>query len=893
MASLTPGTRLGPYEILADLGAGGMGEVYRARDSKLNRDVAIQVLLPAVANDLDRLARFSREAQVLASLNHPNIAHIHGLEEAGGVTALVLELVEGDDLAQRIARGPLPLDEALPIARQIADALEAAHEQGIIHRDLKPANIKVRPDGTVKLLDFGLAKAMDPAGASSANAMNSPTLSMHATQAGIIVGTAAYMSPEQAAGKPVDKRSDMFAFGVVLLEMLTGRPAFGGETTSHVLAAVLKDEPDWSRLPVSTPQAIRRLLRRCLDKDRRRRLESAADARLDIDDALTTPVPPTGASAGPVVAPRTVWSRALAGLPVPAALVLVLGGVALWMRSPKPPPADSRPLRFLLSEQFPATSGDPFRSFAVSADGRRVVYAAVGGGVRRLYLRDLKTLDATPIAGTDDGDDPFFAPDGRRLGFWTSDALKVVDVDGGSPVTIARPVQDRGATWAPDDTIIYSPATDAGLSRVSAAGGTPQVVATPDSARHERSYRWPHMLPGGDAVLFTVAGSDIVSFDDARIAVRSLKTGEQHDLVRGGSFPVYATAGYLLYARAGAIQAVRFNPAKLAIEGTPATIVEGVATYPSNGAAQYAVSSGGSLLYLRGGADAGPTKTLAWVDRAGRPTPIAVPAAPYQSLSISPDGRLAAVDIDGANANIWILNLARATLTRLTLEWSNNAPFWSADGAHVAFMSARAGVRSLFWQPTEGHADMAPLTPERLSREGSFSSDGRTLVFSGRGADTGSDLWRMPTDDNRRAQPLVQTRFDESEPRFSPDGRWLAYVSNETGRAEVYAQALNGPPRRVRISIDGGDAPVWSRNGGELFYLRGADLMAVTVRAGALDLAPQKPVRLFTTATSFGYDVAADGRFLMAEPVERKSISAPIAVVLNWFEDLKAKVPPT
>ena len=360
------------------------------------------------------------------------------------------------------------------------------------------------------------------------------------------------------------------------------------------------------------------------------------------------------------------------------------------------------------------------------------------------------------------------------------------------------------------------------------------------------------MLPGGDSVLFTIAGSDIVSFDEARIAVRSLKTGEQHELVRGGSFPVYATAGFLLYARAGAIQAVRFNPANTAVEGTPTTIADGVATYPSNGAAQYGISNDGTLLYLRGGADVGPTNTLAWVDRAGRSTPIAVPPAPYQGLTISPDGRHAAVDIDGANANIWILEFARTTLTRLTLEWSNNGPFWAADGAHVAFMSARAGVRSLFWQSTEGHAEMEPLTPGRSAPEGSFSPDGRTLVFSGRSPGTGLDLWLMPTDGNVQARPLVQTRFDEMRPRFSVDGRWLAYVSNETGRAEVYAQALQGSRSRVRISPDGGDAPVWSRDGRELFYLQGADLMAVPVLAGALDLAPQKPVQCSRPPTASG-----------------------------------------
>lgn len=423
-------------------------------------------------------------------------------------------------------------------------------------------------------------------------------------------------------------------------------------------------------------------------------------------------------------------------------------------------------------------------------------------------------------------------------------------------------------------------------------GGTPQLVASPDATKHERSYRWPHVLPGGDAVLFTIAMSDIVSFDDARIAVRSLKTGEQHELLRGGSFARYVAPGCLLYARAGALQAVRLNAAKTAVEGPPMTVVDGITTYPTTGAAQYDISGDGTLLYQRGGPDGGPMNALTWVDRAGRSARLSVPPAAYRQMSISPDGRFVALGIDGANSNIWTLEFGRSTLTRLSLDSSNHTPAWTADGARIAFVSARSGGQSLFWQSIDGHAAAEPLTPGRVAWEGVFSPDGRTLAFEGVSPDTGSDVWVMPMDGNGQARALVQTKFDESSPRFSPDGRWLAYVSNETGAAEVHAQPFPGPGRIVRISTKGGTFPIWSRDGRELYYREGTGLIAVKVSTAAVDLAPQRPELLFRRSTLDRFDVSSDGRFLMMERVEAKVASAPIAIVLNWLEELKSRVRP-
>ena len=642
--SLIPGARLGPYEIAAQIGEGGMGEVYRATDTKLKRDVAVKVLPLALASDPERLARFQREAEVLASLNHPNIAQIHGLEDADGVKALVMELVEGPTLADRIVQGAIPVDEALPIAKQMAEALEAAHEQGIIHRDLKPANIKVRPDGTVKVLDFGLAKALEPTGAMSPGMSQAPTITTPAmTQAGMILGTAAYMSPEQARGKPVDKRADIWAFGAVLYEMLTGKRAFEEEEISDVFVAVLSKEPDWTAL---TPHAtVSFVLHRCLEKDPRRRLRDIGEARLALEGAFETGAPQvTESMATPQPA---AWQRAL--MPATALIIGgVVAGAAVWLvTSPAAP---------TLVRTEVTTSGDAAlridgiqRNLAITRDGSRIVYRGQG----QLLVRALDQLEPTALTGLDDVRGPFVSPDGEWVGFIDRLSLKKVAITGGPPVTLTEMGGGlRGASWGEDGTIIYGtnqPGT--GLQRVSAAGGDPAVLTTPDAERGESRHFWPEILPGGVGVLFTVIhGTETESME---LAVLDLVTMEHRILLAGGSQAQYAATGHLVYGAEGTLRAVPFDLAQLEVTGDPVPVLEGVMTAPTS-AVEFSLSANGSLLYVAGDSEGTVSRTLVWVDRQGREEPLAAPPRSYVNPRLSPDGTRVVLDVRDQEDDIWI-----------------------------------------------------------------------------------------------------------------------------------------------------------------------------------------------------------------------------------------------
>ena len=618
--ALTAGTRLGHYDVTALIGEGGMGQVWQATDTQLGRQVALKILPDAFASDPDRLARFQREAQVLASLNHPNIAQIHGIEEAQGTRALVLELVEGPTLADRIARGPIPLDEALPIARQIAEALEAAHEAGVIHRDLKPANIKVREDGTVKVLDFGLAKALQPE--AGGDPSESPTLTAAATRAGLIMGTAAYMSPEQASGAAVDKRADIWSFGVVLFEMLTGRRTFEGETVSHVLAAVLKTDPEWATLPSGTPAAIDRLLRRCLAKERRKRVPDIAVARIEIDDAIEAPVTEaTDAGAAP---PLQVWQRPMPLAVGMVALLVVTGLVGRSLRSSPEPGAVNRFNYVLPADHLPRRGDNNI--VALSPDGRSFVYNTVDG----LYLRTMGELEARLIPGTEeDLANPFFSPDGQSVAYWTAagNQLKRIAISGGAPVVIADASIPYGASWTTDDTILFG--QPEGILRVSATGGTPEVLIPSEAGERLDG---PHLLPGGDSVLFS-AGT--TSWSAALIVVQSLSSGERTVLVEGGSDARYLQTGHLVYARGGGVFAVALDLDRVTVSGGEVPLVQGVRMGSgATGTANYGVSDEGTLVYLRAGT--APERTLVWVDRAGREEAIGVPPGGYRYPRISP-----------------------------------------------------------------------------------------------------------------------------------------------------------------------------------------------------------------------------------------------------------------
>ena len=911
--ALTHGTSLGPYEILAALGAGGMGEVYRARDTKLNRDVALKILPDAFASDPDRLARFTREAQTLASLNHPNIAAIYGIEESHGVRALVMELVEGADLSLRIARGAIPLDEALPIAKQIAEALEAAHEQGIIHRDLKPANIKVRADGTVKVLDFGLAKAMEPASV-SANAMSSPTLTTPAmTLQGVILGTAAYMAPEQAKGRAVDRRADIWAFGVVLYEMLTGLRLFDAEDTSETLAAVLTRDVSLTTLPAAVPARLRALLRDCLIRDPRQRLRDIGDARIALEQIIagapgevSTPASVTG------VVPA--WRRALPWASTAALAAGLAAVIVLWApwRSAPPP----RVTRTTITTSGPAalTITGIDRDLALSPDGTHVVY--VGNNGTQLFVRPLETLEPVAIASGGSLRGPFVSTDGQWVGFVdNTNTLKKVAITGGPLITLASvDGGSRGATWAPDDTIIFAtdnPAT--GLQRVSAAGGTPEVLTRPDRAQGEADHLWPEILPGGRVVLFTIV-SQTGGLEMARVAVRDLRTGTHKVLLRSGSHGHYVASGpaspkrgeggHLVYVAAGTLRAIPFDPNRLETHGTAVPVPPRLVT-TGTGAGDFAVATDGTLVYVDvPGSFAAHARTLVWVDRTSKEAPVAAPPRAYLHSRLSPDGTRVALAIGDQENELWIWDLRRAMLTRLTLDSGTDwFPVWTPDGRRIIFSSNRGGQPNLWWQAADGTGAAERLTTSSNNQfPTGITPDGTAVVFHELTPTMGRDLLQVALDGTRRVTPLLQTKVDERNGIVSPDGRWLAYDSNSSGSFEIYVRPFpNVGGGQWQVSTAGGRQPLWARSGRELFYV-GADgaLLRVPVEASGATWNAGMPMKLLErryyngSNTGRTYDVSPDGqRFLMikAPGTDAGAATPALIVVQHWDEELKRLVP--
>ena len=881
------GTRLGAYEIREPIGKGGMGEVFRARDVRLGRDVAIKMLPSEVAQVPERLARFRREAQVLASLNHPNIAAIHGLEEHEGQPFLVLELVDGEDLSERLKRGPIPLEEIFDIARQVAEALEEAHNKGVVHRDLKPANIMVTPDGKVKVLDFGLAKAFAAENdGSSPELSQSPTISRQATAAGVILGTAAYMSPEQAKGKQVDKRTDIWAFGAVVYEMLTARQAFSGEDFSETLAAILKEEPDWTRLPAATPAKLNELLRRCLRKDPKRRWHDIADARIEIEEA------PEGEVAE---AP----ARNLRGVLVLAALASIVTGVIVWgvTRSSAPTPLPPLPVMRTVIPLPPGSElGREFDPMlAISPDGQTAAYAVREGGVRRLYLRSMDSLEAQLVPGTEMATMPVFSQDGRWVAFRVGlggGSLKKVSVTGGAPIVITAVGAGRGSAWAPDGTIIFT-RDAAGLARVSSDGGIPETLTTPDRESREKTHRFPHLLPGGSALLFTDGSADIDSFDEASIAVLSLETGERRMLVQGGSNPHYVSTGHLVYARAGAIVAVPFDVTELEVTGPPVTVLEGVAMNPVAGNAEMSLSGTGHLLYAPGGAFTPPHRVV-WVGRDGETEPLTQSTGYFASTALSPDERRLAIFVTGANNSIWIYDIARATMTRLVSGFENLFPIWTPSGVRVTFNSNRSGPLNLYWQIANGSAPPERLTTSEFAQTAeSWAPDGQWLVFEEQRPDTGFDIGVLSMEGDRTSRPFAQSAANETSPRFSADGRFIAYTSDESGRNEVYIQPFPSSGRKWPVSTEGGDTPLWNPNGRELIYANGGEILVVDVDTrGELTLG--KPRALFEVPSALNgpMDISSDGQRLVFID-ESAAPPAPTYLVLiqNWAEELKRLAP--
>jgi len=933
---------IGPYQVLAELGRGGMGEVYRARDTKLNRDVAIKVLPEVFALDADRVARFTREAQVLASLNHPNIAAIYGIEElrektSGGrkmtsgvfsdgsetektpdvifhapdvfSRALVMELVEGQDLSEMIFGAPglqtrgIPLADALAIARQIADALEAAHEQGIVHRDLKPQNIKVRDDGTVKVLDFGLAKAMDPPsrdatagkpgnpGPWTLDAANSPTLTARATQIGMIIGTAAYMSPEQAKGKAVDKRADIWAFGVVLYEMLTGTRAFKGDDVSETLASVLKDAPDFSALPASTPPRLRALLGRCLERDVKLRLRDMGEARIALSDpaalALTEVTAPASTSASSRLLP---W-MAVAVLTMVAALT-TWG----WLH---PPPASARPTTrasMVLPNAIYANG------LAVSPDGTRLAYwEMTQDGQQHIVFRQMDQLEGRPIAGTEDGDFPAFSPDGEWIAFATTPGasrsqLKKIRVTGGAPITLCDldPIVTFpfSISWDDADTIVFSAET--GLKRVPASGGTPEILTTVDTKAGEKTHKFAKVLPGGQSVLFSIIGLQSAA---SGVAVTDIKTGRHRILVKGGKAGRYVPSGHLVYTRGTVLFAVPFDVTSQAITGPEVPVVENID--PDD----YALSQTGILAFVPvDPANVSSTSRLEWMDRKGATQPLEAPAKPWYGVAVSPDGLSV---LSGIGGDIWKFDTVRATLTKLATGASQ--PDWSRDGQWVTYASRQGGTNGIYRIPADssrppellvaggedffvsaaGWAPDGSFVYRRVPKTSTVARAATWMLLPPRNSDSQSAA--------SQGRPIFETGTEDiRELKISPDGKSMAYSAGFADEIalEIYVAPFPGPGAKIQISTRGGSNPKWSRDGKELFYTEGAPFIQ-TPKLMSVNMAAVPPGRPQVVATlpSPSFDVTPNpNRFLVRRP-EGQDPGSTIIVITNWFEDLLRQVP--
>ena len=890
--AIAPGTRLGVYEVLSPIGAGGMGEVYRARDTKLGREVALKFLPATFTSDPERVARFRREAQILASLNHPHIGAIYGLDEAIDTQFLVLELVDGESLDKRIARGPIPLDEALAVARQIADALEAAHDKGIVHRDLKPANIALTSNMSVKVLDFGLAKATEPANSPSTDLTHSPTITSPAmmTSAGVILGTAAYMSPEQAKGRLADRRSDIWAFGCVLYEMLTGTQAFASDGLSETIAAVLRSEPDWGRLPGDTPPRIRVLLKRCLKKDARQRLHHAADARIEIDDPDAEVTP---SAASPPHA-RTPLSWVALSLVAGAALASLL-----WWAGTRRVTATAAPIHLsltLMNQSAPYVHMNASRELAISPDGQRIVYVANRNGKSQLFLRALGESDGKPIGGTDDAVTAFFSPDSEWIAFGAGSKLQKVAVSGGSPVTISNLAGTGffGGDWGADNTIVFVPDYNGGLWTVSANGGTPQPLLKTDVDKDRVSFSDPQILPGGSGVLFTLASGHAVTADDEDVAVLEPGGREPRILIHGASHPRYLPTGHVVYMHAGALLAVTFDVSKLAITGTPVAVIEGLGR-TWGGDAAYSVADNGTLVY-EAATGTSPGGLFVLADRKGNLRPISTKRGNYSEFSISPNGRTLAARVFAVNDDVWTYDVASGAPLRLTFEALDEIfPQWTADGAHIAY-GTRTGT--IFWKSSDGSGPREELTHGEYPRyPSSFSRDGRQMAFVEIHPSRRRDIWVMPLDGDRHAEPLMATDADERDARFSPDGAWLAYVSDETGRDEVFIRPIGSHGARRQVSSEGGTGPTWAPNGRELFFAKGNQLSAVTLdghgnpvgRDHVLYSAPKLEDLQFDAETPL-YDVMPDGEHFVFL-LQQMSSPTRYNVILNWFGELKARVP--
>ena len=894
---LSPGTRIGPYEILAPIGAGGMGEVYRGRDTKLDREVAIKVLPAAFAQHPERLARFEREAKVLASLNHPNIATIYAVEESPEGKALVMELVKGQTL-----KGPVPVDTALKYAAQIASALDAAHEKGITHRDLKPANIMVTPDGTIKVLDFGLAAVTQLSQSEGEIGTNMATLTMSPTSAGMIMGTAAYMSPEQASGQTVDRRADIWSFGVVLWELLTGKQLFGGTTVSHILASVLKDEPDFTQVPYK----VRRLLRRCLEKDPQKRLWHIGAAMELVEvDAEAVPVAAT--------APQSRFGK----LPwIAAAVLAIVAAGASWIAYRATRPAELKPLVRLdvdlgADVALPATNyvlSVTGSNVAISPDGTRLVYAS--GNPTKLFTRRLDQPTVTELPGTDGGFAPFFSPDGQWLGFRTATNLNKISVEGGALVPLGQANNLRGASWGEDGNIFLG-VQGTGLLRIRDSGGAsegpPETVAALGNG--EVGLGFPQILPGGKAILFSAYTAE--NGGASSIEVLTLADHHRRTVSRGGTSPHYLAtsngAGFLVYVNKATLFAVPFDLEKLETRGTALPIVDDVASDGTVGTAQFSFSRTGTLVYRRGGEDAG-LLTVQWLDGAGKTQPLLAKLGNYGRPSLSPDSQRLALEVtEGSGTDIWVYDWRRETMTRLTFTGNNFGPIWSPDGRYIVFRTGNTGMSAT---RSDGAVKPRPLTQgKNVQYPWSFTPDGKRLAFQEQDSKTSYDLWSVPIESDgaglRSGKPEVflQTPAIERYPCFSPDGRWLAYVSSESGTLQVYVRAFPDKGGKWQISNTGGGYPMWSRNGRELFFeTLDNHIMVAAYSVKGDSFVPDKPQPWSekqiggAVGNTRNVDLAPDGKRIVAlmpatEAKGAQEAQNHVVFLENFLDELQRKFP--
>jgi serine/threonine-protein kinase len=898
MAASWVGRRFGTYEIVAPLGAGGMGEVYRARDHRLGRDVAVKVLPASFVTDHERRLRFEREARLLAALSHPHIATIYGVDDVDGGTVLVLEFVDGENLAERIARGPIVWREALGIARQVAEALEGAHDKGIIHRDLKPSNIALTRDGIVKVLDFGLAKASE---AAAANLSESPTLTSGGTNDGVLLGTAAYMSPEQARGQSIDKRSDIWAFGCVLYEMLTGRRAFAGETASDYIAAILERQPDWTHLPSSTPPQIQILLEGCLEKDLRQRRRDIGDVRLEIDKAMSRE------SAGRDAVPghrRRLRNWRFIGWTAVVTAVSIIALLAITIDRTRHEAPMQLTIDLGAEAPLPLEVG---ANLALSPDGRTLAFTSLKPDLKttQLYVRNLSQLHAVPLQGTEHAHEPFFSPNGQFVGFFddASRKLKKVAIAGGAPVTLADASDPRGGTWTDDDAILFQPTPFSGrsLMRVPAGGGQAEPYLNAPATMG--SIRWPQQLPGGRTVLYTAGVA--AQFDSATVAVQSVGASPKI-IVRNGYFGRYVPTGHVLYVHDNTLFAVPFDLTRLDISGRPIAVVEGISASGGTGAAQFAASPVGTLTYVPGQR---PLDVISWLDRSGRTSPLRVGPGIWSFPTFSPDGQRLAMQIsDGTRWDIWQYEWTRDTSTRLTLDPTNaTSPVWTPNGRRLTFASSRAGnAPNLFWQRVDGIGEAERLTDGSYpQRPTSWHPTGKFLVFTERRPDTNLDIMILPMIGNESSgwkpgSPYVflNSSYDEDDPVFSPSGRWIAYDSTETGRTEVFVRPFPGPGGKVQISSGGGHVPQWSPAKRELFYRDDDGRLMVTgyTESSALFQAekPQLwsmrsfPANLIRPMQRGPFAVHPDGeRLALFVPPDVRPGGGNAVLVLGFFEQLR------